>query len=289
MDPGVWLVHKRAGETSFQHVLAALGPRGRGVCHAGALDPFAHGLLILLAGQATRLIELMHPIPKEYAAEIAWGAETDNGDPLGKVVAQGDASRLTAAAIDEALPAFLGWREQIPPAASNKKIGGEPAYKKFHRGEIVELPPSRVYLHSARWLAHDLPRSSRLELVCRGGYYVRALARDLGRMLGARAHLATLHRTAIGPWRDPERPEHVTGRGIVPWCRARVLGEAEKNAVAQGKPIERGTIEPPDWPLPPGWPDPQAPLRALHGDKLVALLREEADALRPFANLRGGL
>src|SRR5205085_314882 len=103
---------------------------------------------------------------------------------------QGDASAMMPQDLDAALAGFLGWRDQVPPATSAKKIGGEPAYKKAHRGEEVVLPPSRVYLHEARWLSHDLPGKSRLLLTCRGGYYVRALARDLGRRLGCGGHLS---------------------------------------------------------------------------------------------------
>src|SRR4029077_12213796 len=113
---------------------------------------------------------------------------------------------------------FLGWQEQVPPATSNKRVDGERAYQKAHRGEEVVLPPSRVYLHSARWLSHDLPRSSTLELVSGGGDYVRAPARDLGRATGAFGHLTKLRRAAIGPWRDPEQGRVLLrGAELFPW------------------------------------------------------------------------
>jgi tRNA pseudouridine55 synthase len=195
--PGIHLLHKEVGETSFEVVqrfreeVRAAGIRRDklSVCHGGALDPFAQGLLLILAGQAARLMDLLHPIPKTYVAEIAWGVETDNGDLHDRVVERGDASSLTPARLQEAVRGFLGWRDQVPPATSNKRLGGERAYRRAHRGELVTLPPARVYLHEARWLAHDLPRSSTLHLLCGGGYYVRALARDLGRATGALGHL----------------------------------------------------------------------------------------------------
>ena len=190
MTPGIHLLHKPVGVTSFSLVQPELGPVP--VCHGGTLDPFAEGLLLLLAGPLTRTMELLHALPKTYVAEVVWGAETDNGDAGGKVVFTGDASALTPARLDEALAPLLGWTEQVPPPTSAKKIDGEPAYRKVHRGETVTLPPSRVYLHSARWLSHALPRSSRLLLTCRGGYYVRSLARDVGRALGCGAHLSAL-------------------------------------------------------------------------------------------------
>src|SRR5207253_8768711 len=130
--PGIHLLHKKPGETSFSLVRAFAESTGgagfagdgrsaqRGAygrlraCHGGALDPFAEGLLLILAGPATRLFELLHPVPKTYEAGIAWGAETDNGDPLGQVVATGDASSLTPPKLDSALIGHLGWREQVP-------------------------------------------------------------------------------------------------------------------------------------------------------------------------------
>ena len=84
------------------------------VCHGGALDPFADGLLLLLLGTATRLFELLHPIPKEYLAEVAWGTETDNGDPLGRIVATGGPSQLEPGALDTALARLVGWHDQVP-------------------------------------------------------------------------------------------------------------------------------------------------------------------------------
>jgi tRNA pseudouridine55 synthase len=298
MRPGLYLVHKPVGETSFTQVRAFMeehqseGPGKKlPVCHGGTLDPFAEGLLLMLAGQATRLFELLHAVPKRYVAEVAWGTETDNGDLLGRAVFQGDASGLTPERLEAALPGLLGWSEQVPPATSAKKIGGEPAYKKAHRGEVVELPPSRVYLHEARWLSHALPHRSRLELSCRGGFYVRSLARNLGRALGCGAHLTRLHRTAIGPWEDPGPGRRVWlhGRELLPWCPLRVLTDQELGELRKEQPIPMGTVQPPDWRLPRGFPDPQAPVRGMHQGRLVALLREEDRELRGELELRGGL
>src|SRR5436309_3522184 len=116
MTPGIYLVHKAVGETSFSLVqrfmeevrLSGLRRDKLPVCHGGALDPFAEGLVLLLAGQATRLMDLIHPVPKTYLAEIGWGAETDTGDPLGRIVALADPSRLSPDALEQALTPFLG-------------------------------------------------------------------------------------------------------------------------------------------------------------------------------------
>jgi tRNA pseudouridine55 synthase len=294
--PGLYLVHKRVGETSFSHVQRALedarARTGRHVpvVHGGALDPFAEGLLVLLVGPATRLMDFLHPLPKRYVATIAWGRETDSGDLHGREVARGDASGLTPESLEAALKPFLGWTEQVPPAHSNKRVGGERAYLRVMRGETVELPPSRVYLHEARWLEHKLPDRSMLELSCRGGYYVRSLARDLGRALGARAHLTALARTGIGPWNDlgPDERREFHGRDVLPWCATRELTDHELGELRAGREIERGQVAAPRWTLPRGFPDPEAPISAVHQDRVVALLRG-VESLSAGAIFKAGL
>jgi tRNA pseudouridine55 synthase len=298
MHPGIHLLHKPVGPTSFSLVRACLEAastrpaQGRPkICHGGTLDPFAQGLLLILAGPATKLFDHLHAVPKIYHATLCWGIETDNGDPLGRAVWTGDPSRLTEPALDDALAGFIGWHDQAPPATSAKRIGGERAYAKAHRGESFELPPSRVYLHAARWLGHDLPRTSRLELTVRGGYYVRALARDLGQLLGCGAHLAALRRTAIGPWNDPGpgRTTAISGRELLPWAAARGLTDQEVGDLRLGHAIATGEILAPDWPLPPGFPDPAAPVRGFHSGRLAFLLRPEKGGLRAVTAFRGGL
>ncbi len=297
MQPGLHLLHKPVGATSFQLVRAAvaeLRAEGQGkvpVGHGGTLDPFAEGLLLLLVGQATRLMELMHPLPKTYEAEIVWGVETDTCDLQGLPVGDPRPADLDPDRLRAALGPFLGWTDQVPPATSAKKIAGEAAYRKAHRGEEVILPPSPVYLHGAEWLRHGAPDRSWLKLTCRGGFYVRSLARDLGRALGCGAHLAALRRTAIGPWEDPGPGlrEHLAGAALVPWCRTRRLDDLEAEYLAHGRAIAPGSLEDPLWDLPEGFPDPAAPIRALHGDRLVALLRAKDGGLGTIANLRGGL
>ena len=297
VEPGIHLVHKAVGRSSFDAVrdfkrrAFEAGQKKLALGHGGTLDPFADGLLLVLAGQATRLMELMHPLPKTYVAEVAWGLETDSCDLQGLPLQEGDASKLDPAALDAALAPFLGWTDQVPPTTSAKKIDGEAAYKKAHRGEVVIMKPSRVFLLEARWIAHDLPRRSTLEITCRGGFYVRSLARDLGRALGCGAHLSALRRTAIGPWADPGEGQerHLAGAELLPWCPTRRLTDEEAEHLAHGRAIPLGDSLPATWALPEGFPDPGAPLRALHGDRLVALLKPAEEGLRTFANLRGGL
>ncbi|MBS1151649.1 MAG: truB1 [Myxococcaceae bacterium] len=295
--PGQYLVRKPAGPAAFSVVqqanelLAAQGGRKWPVCHGGALDPFAEGLMLVLVGPATKLFASLHAAPKTYVATVKWGVETDNGDLLGQPVAHGDPGGLTAAQLAAALEPMLGWTDQVPPLHSNKRVNGERAWRKAQRGDQFELPGSRVYLHSARWVSHALPDQSVLELVCRGGYYVRSLARDLGRALGCRAHLTALDRTAIGPWPCPPLGErvHIHREGLLPWLPARILTDEEMGALKRVSPLPTTQHRPPGWPFPPGFPPAPLQVRAFHLGKLVALLEETAGAWLPTVVLRGGV
>jgi len=297
LSPGIYLAHKPKGLTSFDVVRSfkssaiEAGQKKWPIGHGGTLDPFAMGLLLILSGQATRLMELIHPLPKVYEADIVWGVETDSGDHLGSVVSECGVRCVTEKGLEDAVKAFLGWSDQVPPATSAKKIHGEAAYKKAHRGEEVILPPSRVYLHDAEWVAHDLPRSSRLRIVCRGGFYVRSLARDIGRALGCGAHLSGLLRSAIGPWDDPGENVRALAAGpeTLPWCRFRTLSDEEADRIAKGRQIQIGELAAGPYSLPRGFPDPSAPVAAIFQSKLVALLEERVGELWPVANLRGGI
>jgi tRNA pseudouridine55 synthase len=298
MSPGLHLVHKPEGATSFSLVQAAIEAVARvrtharpRVCHGGALDPFASGLMLILVGPATRLFDHLHAIPKTYEATVRWGVETSTGDPGGAPTLEGNPSSLTAERLDSALAGFVGWSEQVPPSTSNKRIDGERAYVRVHRGERVTLPPSRVYLHEARWLSHELPRQSRVRLIARGGYYVRALARDLGRLLDCGAHLTALHRAAIGPWQDPGSGHAAERHGgdLLPWAAARNLSDLEVGELRQQRSIPCGQVLPPEWALPDGFPDPAAPIRGLHRGRLVFLLKAADDRLHGLTAFRGGL
>lgn len=295
LNPGIYLVYKEVGQSSFDVVRSFRREAVESNCsklalgHGGTLDPFAEGLLLILAGQATRLMDLMHSLPKTYLAKVVWGTETDTCDHLGLSVANGTVSQ--AMAFDEALLSFIGWQDQIPPNTCAKKINGESAYKKVHRGETVVLPPSRVYLHSASWISHDMPHSSTLQITCKGGYYVRALARDLGRLLGCRAHLSALTRTKIGPWSIPTVGDRqlIQGEELIPWCKLRVLDSNEAEQLCHGRPIPLGIIQEGSWSAPADYPSFSQPIRGLYQGKLIALMQERDGALWARANLRGGI
>src|ERR1700683_1777006 len=121
MNPGIHLLHKPVGPTSFSIVQACIqstpaqpGHRAPRICHGGTLDPFASGLLLILVEPATKLFDHLHAVPKVYDATVGWGMEQDTGDPGGKVIFTGDSSGFSEPRLEEALATFVGWHDQIP-------------------------------------------------------------------------------------------------------------------------------------------------------------------------------
>ncbi|MDB4893193.1 MAG: tRNA pseudouridine synthase [Gemmatimonadetes bacterium] len=196
---GMLLVDKPAGVTSHDVVLAARRAFGESrIGHAGTLDPFATGLLVLLLGRATRLLPHLDGVPKEYEAVIALGTETETDDLEGAVVRA--AEPPTDDAIAEAIVQLTGDIEQIPPAYSAKRVGGRRAYEAARAGEELVLAPAHVHVYAWRDVVREDNRL-RATIACGGGTYIRALARDLGRLTGSAAHLAELRRVRSGPFR----------------------------------------------------------------------------------------
>jgi tRNA pseudouridine55 synthase len=193
---GLLLVDKPAGMTSHDVVdRARRALRTKRVGHAGTLDPFATGLLVLLVGRATRLLPYVDGEPKVYDATIRFGAETNTDDLTGEVTRT--APPPAHDAVERALGTLTGEIDQLPPAFSAKQVGGQRAYVAARRGEALELPSARVRVHSWElrgWEGDDL----RATITCGGGTYIRALARDLGRATGSAAHLVALRRIASG-------------------------------------------------------------------------------------------
>jgi tRNA pseudouridine55 synthase len=193
---GVLLIDKPAGPTSFEVVRVVRRATGtRKVGHAGTLDPLASGLLVVGVGQGTKLVPYLMEGDKRYLATVRLGYETATDDATGPETDRAEVPTLSAARLDLALARFRGRIEQVPPAFSALKSEGEPLYRKARRGEPVEPAPRVVEIGELEleglegdelWLA----------IRCSKGTYVRALARDLGRALGTRAHLAALRRTA---------------------------------------------------------------------------------------------
>jgi tRNA pseudouridine55 synthase len=196
-------IDKPAGLTSFDVVRAIRRASGvRRVGHAGTLDPLATGVLPVAVGDATRLIDALMDARKRYTAEITFGLETDSDDAAGEVIARAPeeaVSALTAGSIAAGLATFVGEHEQRPPSYSAIKRGGVPAYRAARRGEAVDLAPRRVVAYSLE-LVHLDGAKCTVNVECGKGYYVRALARDLGRILGVGAHISALRRTRVGPF-----------------------------------------------------------------------------------------
>jgi tRNA pseudouridine55 synthase len=193
---GLLLIDKPAGVTSHDVVAVARRAIGeRRIGHAGTLDPFATGLLVLLVGRATRLLPYLDGEPKVYQARIQLGTETDTDDATGRVTRQ--APLPIRADVDAGITALTGAIEQEPPAFSAKQVEGQRAYAAARSGTPLTLAPLRVTVHS--WEVTQRANDSIDAIItCSGGTYIRALARDLGRRASSAAHLAALRRTRSG-------------------------------------------------------------------------------------------
>ena len=193
---GLLLVDKPAGMTSHdvvQHVRRVYGERSIG--HLGTLDPFATGLLVLLLGRATRLATFLDTEPKVYEAAIRFGTETDTDDETGTVIRT--APTPPESDVRSSLKTLTGKIAQVPPAYSAKSVDGTRAYDAARRGEPMDLPAVDVTVHS--WDIKGFREETLSAVVtCSGGTYIRALARDLGRLTSSAAHLASLRRTRVG-------------------------------------------------------------------------------------------
>lgn len=200
---GILVVAKAPGPTS--HDIVALIRRLTGVKrvgHGGTLDPFAAGVLPVFIGHATRLVEYHLADQKEYRALICFGARSTTDDLDGELTPTGKAP--TRRDLEEALPAFRGEIEQIPPDYSAVRIAGRRAYELARHGSKPELRARRVTIHRLELLEWNEENAERpiatVEVRCSAGTYIRALARDLGERLGGGAYLAALTRTASGPF-----------------------------------------------------------------------------------------
>jgi len=218
------------------------------VGHLGTLDPFAAGLLVIVVGRATRLAPFTAGWDKAYDGVIRLGTTTTTDDPTGATVATSEAWRgVDRARVEEVLAGFRGAYDQRPPAYSAVKVAGERAYRRARRGEGVVLRPRRVEvteLELERFAPPDLGFRARVS----GGTYLRSLARDVGEALGCGAHLATLTRTRVGPFRlaDAVAPDGLTAHALrdpaelVRDLPARALDDAGRAAVIHGRPVPAG-------------------------------------------------
>ncbi len=193
------MIDKPVGPTSFQivqRIRRAL--RMKKVGHAGTLDPFASGLLVVCAGRpATKLIDRLMAGEKEYEAVLKLGVETDTQDLEGKVVAEQPVPDLSKEQVESCLATFLGDQLQHPPQYSALKHKGKPLYYYARKGVSIEKPPRPITIHELELLELGGDTLS-LRVVCSKGTYIRTLAHDIGGKLGCGAHLIVLRRTRSG-------------------------------------------------------------------------------------------
>jgi tRNA pseudouridine55 synthase len=203
---GLLAVDKPAGLTSHDVVARVRRlARTRKVGHAGTLDPMATGVLLIGIGKATRLLGHLALTEKTYAATIRLGAATTTDDAEGEVVSTAPVSsleRLDEEQIRAALRGFVGDLEQVPATVSALKVAGRRAHERVRAGEAVELAARPVTVHELR--VDSVRRGDGhvdvdVVLRCSSGTYVRAVARDVGSVLGVGGHLSALRRTAVGP------------------------------------------------------------------------------------------
>lgn len=213
------LIDKPVGWTSHDVVAVVRRQLGlRSVGHAGTLDPFATGLLVVLVGRATRLARFVEAERKVYETTVEFGVATDTDDATGTVTTRMVPETWpTLAQLASAARQLEGVQQQRPPAYSAKHVNGKRAYAMARAGEVVELPPVEVMVHALTLLDWSPPRLELTATVGRGTY-IRALARDLGTLVGLPAHCHALRRTAIGPFTVAEAvaPEAVTPAVVRP-------------------------------------------------------------------------
>jgi tRNA pseudouridine55 synthase len=213
------LIDKPAGWTSHDVVAVVRRQLGtREVGHAGTLDPFATGLLVVLVGKATRLARFVERMPKQYQAVVRFGVGTDTDDRTGRVTSAlqpeswPDRDALRALAAE-----FVGRQAQRPPAFSAKHVAGIRSHVLARRGQVLELPEVAVEIHGIDVLDWSPPDLT-LEATVGRGTYLRALARDLGHRSGIPAHCAELRRMSVGPFtvRAAIAPLDVTPDCLIP-------------------------------------------------------------------------
>jgi tRNA pseudouridine55 synthase len=253
---GALLVDKPAGVTSHDVVARVRRERQGKVGHAGTLDPFATGLLIVLLGRATRLARYLLALPKTYVATARLGWRSTTGDPNGELTETGR--------IPDRLELPTGEVTQRVPMTSAVKVGGERLYRKARRGESVETPERTVQVHRAELISSGEGRAT-FEIECSSGTYVRTLIETLDD-----AYCESLRRTAIGSFRVPEEgDEEITVESLVSFLPERELDAGEAERVGHGVAVGAAGLA------------GEGPARLTHDGRVIAIARRQDDNLRP--------
>jgi len=201
-DKNILLISKSPGPTSHDIVDRVRRITGeKKVGHAGTLDPFAEGLLLILVGrEATKRQSEFMGLDKEYIATLTLGGETDTGDRTGNFQETPSDKIFSNKQISLVLKNFAGEINQVPPEYSAIKVNGKRAYKLARKGEKIELKPRKIKIYNIKILKYKYPLLE-LKINCSSGTYIRALARDIGRELGCGAYVEKLVRTSIGKYK----------------------------------------------------------------------------------------
>jgi tRNA pseudouridine55 synthase len=195
---GALVINKPKGKTSHDVVDAVRHLAGfRQIGHLGTLDPLATGVLVLLLGRATRLVQFYAGRRKRYTAGFRFGFATDAYDSDGEAQGPDTAPELDAATLEAFATERVGRFEQMPPSFSAKKVQGRPAYELARKKQIFELKPVEVELFEYRLTGIE-GSIARFVIECSSGTYIRSLAHEMGQKLGCGAHLAEIERTAVG-------------------------------------------------------------------------------------------
>ena len=189
---------KPIGPTSFDMVWSvrkALGVKKAG--HIGTLDPMAEGVLPICLNRSTRIIQFLSPLQKTYRATLELGSSTDTQDATGQKISFGDSSLVTDSKVKQALQAFVGQQDQIPPMYSAKKKNGIPLYKLARNGINIPREPVKITVYSISFIKKEGAQVF-FEVRCSAGTYIRTLSHDIGEKLGCCAHMVRLTRTKVG-------------------------------------------------------------------------------------------
>ncbi len=315
-----WLnLDKPLGLSSAQAVARARRLFGAAkVGHGGTLDPLASGVLPIAFGEATKTVAWVIEGAKAYRFTLRFGAATATDDLEGEVIARSDA-RPDDAALAAALDRFRGTIEQRPPAYSALKVGGERAYALARAGIAVALAARRVEVHELELLARPAADTAILHVRCGKGTYIRALARDIAEALGTVGHVAALRRTLCGPFSEAdavtlEALAEAAGNPLSPpgelghtsalfgFLRpvatalddipALALTDHEAARLSQGMAVKLpedggrsaapiGTMSPAGETAGPAMNARAGVVRAMAGDRLVAIARIDAGLVRP--------
>ena len=271
---GIWLVDKPAGPTSHDVVAGIRKQVGRGVRvgHSGTLDPFATGLLVVLIGKATRLVQFVTSLDKTYRARVRLGATSQTGDPEGPITPTG-APLPDLAEVRRAIEDLPGEHRQVVPALAAVKVDGEALYRRTRRGEEVALPERDITITHAQLVGEDLRDGwIDVEVTCSKGTYIRQLATDLGGALGCGGYCEQLRRLSVGTLHvdmavAPDRVRAFGGidpRSALAPMPARLLSDAEIVEVGHGRLVSG---------------EADGPVMLITDDALVAIAYPREDGL----------